>query len=309
MNEKAEHPEVTNKYESRRPHIVRFSFALCIVLIAVSLRNICLTSMIIVFGTVGLYITMRITVLFCKAGSKVIESIDWISHIAQYGMIAFVLRVAGTMDEIAFQLVFIMPLLSVAVDPPSFACLRILVAIACMTQSFKGPETYLSILISQSPFVFDFSVCMIGFFWKKTQSTSSNRYEEGQVPRKPGKIFLTQTKPSILLENKPILDTPDPCGSLEPKENFFFTRQVGFLESGFHTLSIQKELPIKKASILSERVDAYEKDFCPKRSLHSQRSLVDQQSTVRERFKRLRRQNSVDNLKHTYSQNFVGSYR
>lgn len=73
-------------------------------------------------------------------------------------------------------------------------------------------------------------------------------------------------------------------------------------------LSIQKEFPIKMHSLLSERIEAEGKLQFPKTNLKSQISLVDEQSTVREKFKRLNRQSSCDDLKRVSSP-FFGSNR
>ena len=64
--------------------------------------------------------------------------------------------------------------------------------------------------------------------------------------------------------------------------------------------SLTKLLPVKKASLFSERLAVHEKDFTPKELVRSQMSLVDPDASVKERLKRLSRQHSFE--KQTFSQ-------
>jgi hypothetical protein len=87
-----------------------------------------------------------------------------------------------------------------------------------------------------------------------------------------------------------------------------FNQRLRELELKLHQV---EELPqddpaVKKPSIFSERIEPTDKDYSPRRVLRSQMSLVDHDTTLRERVKKLNRQSSFEKLKQTLS-NQLGS--
>lgn len=202
-----------SKFAKARPHIIRLAFTLSMILVAVTFRKICITGMISLFCLIGLYMILRGVVLITKEGSRLSDSIDWVSNMVQFGMIPYVFRIGST-TEVSLQLVFIMPLLSVVQENVCFSCLRVLIASASLARPFTHPETYFAILLAQSPFIIDFSVVVLKRLSRqKTSQHTTTTSDQFESTTRNLQTYKLKPQPHETNDNYMIQISPEDSGS------------------------------------------------------------------------------------------------
>lgn len=291
-------------YIAARPVAADACFGLSMMVAALHLRDEKLLTTLLLEACVLIFALLRISLLFQKKVTKLWRSIEWLSKLIQFSILTALVKLVKA-PEAYCTIIFAIPLVVKVEEDIGTSGLRVLMLLVSLCQKFMFPETYASMLLAILPSLFDFSFNFIALVKKppKRQST----FEESPSSRLCFPI-PRESKSPVNSENKYRVYTSDNSGSVAHMTQNSFSHRLRELELKLHQIDEvpQDELAHKKPSLSSEKLEPADKDYSPKRVLRSQMSLVDPDTTLRERIKRLHRQRSFEKLKQTTS-NHLGS--